>query len=90
MATIKKRVIGVDISNEKTSYGIVDIRGNIIARNSFPTWDYPDINAFIQKLTSSLVSLAEANGGYETIRSIGISCAGLFHRSFPVYKRQTT
>ena len=74
MATIKKRVIGVDISNEKTSYGIVDIRGNIIARNSFPTWDYPDINAFVQKLTSSLVSLAEANGGYETIRSIGISC----------------
>lgn len=59
MATIKKRVIGVDISNEKTSYGIVDIRGNIIARNSFPTWDYPDINAFVQKLTSSLVSLAE-------------------------------
>ena len=38
MATINKRVIGVDISNEKTSYGIVDIRGNIIARNSFPTW----------------------------------------------------
>lgn len=38
MATIKKRVIGVDISNEKTSYGIVDIRGNIIARNSFPVY----------------------------------------------------
>ena len=27
---IKTRVVGVDISNERTTYAIVDIRGNIV------------------------------------------------------------
>ena len=30
---IKTRVVGVDISNERTTYAIVDIRGNIIAED---------------------------------------------------------
>ena len=70
---LKTRVIGVDISNERTTYAIVDIRGNIIASDFFPTWDYPDLNRFASKLAEAVVILAEANGGYETIRSIGIS-----------------
>lgn len=72
--SIKKRVIGVDISNERTTCAIVDIRGNIIASTYFPTIDYPDINRFSTKLSDVIVTLSEANGGYETIRSIGISC----------------
>lgn len=71
---VKKRVIGVDISNERTSYAIVDVRGNIIAQSDFSTEDYPDVNQFVTKLTEEIVQLTEANGGYETIRSIGISC----------------
>lgn len=71
--TIKRRVIGVDISNERTSFAIVDVRGNIIAHSFFPTVDYLDVNSFVSKLTEEIMLLAEANGGYETIRSIGIS-----------------
>ena len=71
---IKTRVVGVDISNERTTYAIVDIRGNIIAEDYFVTMDYEDINNFVSVLCEKVLELVEANGGYETIRSLGISC----------------
>lgn len=71
--TIKTRVIGVDISLEATTFAIVDIRGNIIAESKFTTIDYPDINDYVAKLTEEILILVEANGGYESVRSIGIS-----------------
>ena len=37
LETMKDRVVGVDISLEQTTLAVVDIRGNIIAKNSFPT-----------------------------------------------------
>lgn len=70
---IKTRVVGVDISNERTTYAVVDIRGNILAEESFMTGDYPDVNNFVTVLSDKIVTLVEANGGYETIRSIGVS-----------------
>lgn len=70
---IKTKVVGVDISNECTTYALVDIRGNIIVKEDFATNDYPDASQFVNKLTDSIVSMAEANGGFETVRSIGIS-----------------
>jgi glucokinase len=70
---IKTKVVGVDISNELTTYAVVDIRGNIIAEESFLTSDYPDVNNFVTALSDKIVNLVEANGGYETIRSIGVS-----------------
>ena len=70
---IKTKVVGVDISNELTTYAIVDVRGNILAEDSFPTTDYPDVNNFVTALSEKIVMLVEANGGYETIRSIGVS-----------------
>ena len=69
----KTRVVGVDISNESTTYAIVDIRGNILAEESINTMDYPDVNRFVEVLSEKIVYLVEANGGYETIRSIGVS-----------------
>ena len=71
---IKSKVVGVDISNESTTYAIVDLRGNIIAEDSFSTQDYPDVNNFVTALSEKIVTLVESNGGYETIRSIGVSC----------------
>ncbi|MBQ4387398.1 MAG: ROK family protein [Prevotella sp.] len=71
---IKSRVVGVDISNERTTYAIVDIRGNIIAEDGFPTSEYPDISEFVTKLSESMVALMEANGGFMSVRSVGISC----------------
>ena len=70
---IKTKVVGVDISNESTTYAIVDIRGNILAEEHFLTSDYPDVNNFVTALSDKIVALVEANGGYETIRSIGVS-----------------
>lgn len=71
--TVKKRVIGVDVSLDVTSYAIVDVRGNIIARDSFPTEDYPEVGAFVSALSDGITKLIEANGGFESIRSVGIS-----------------
>ena len=70
---IKTKVVGVDISNELTTFAIVDIRGNILAEDSFDTSDFPDVNNFVKELSDRIVNLVEANGGYETIRSIGVS-----------------
>ena len=70
---IKTRVVGVDISMELTTYAIVDVRGNIIAEGHFETLDYPDVNNYVTALSEKIVMLVEENGGYETIRSIGIS-----------------
>ena len=44
---IKTRVVGVDISMERTTYAIVDVRGNIIAEGHFETLDYPDVNNYV-------------------------------------------
>lgn len=70
---IKNRVIGVDISIEDTSYAIVDVRGNIIARDGFNTQDYANVSEYISVLSEKVVAMAEENGGYENIRSMGIS-----------------
>ena len=69
----KTRVVGVDISSERTTYAIVDVRGNIIADDHFETSDFSDVNDFATTLAERIVMLVEANGGYETIRSVGVS-----------------
>jgi len=79
--TIKKRVVGVDIRLEETTFAIVDARGNIIARDSFPTEDYTEIGAYVSKLSEEIVKLIDANGGYDTIRSVGISCPSSNYRT---------
>ena len=71
--TIKKRVVGIDISLDATTYAIVDVKGEVIAMDSFPTMDYPDINQFISALSDHLMEIVDKNGGYESIRSVGIS-----------------
>lgn len=70
---IKTRVIGIDIRLDRTTYGIVDIRGEIVSQDYFETSDYPDVNDFVTALAEKLLALMEENGGYESIRSVGIS-----------------
>ena len=71
--TIKTRVVGVDIGVEFTTYAVVDIRGFIIAEDRIHTPDYPNVNDFVNMLSEKIILLVEANGGYETVRSVGIS-----------------
>lgn len=70
---MKTRVVGVDIKLHKTTCAIVDVRGNIIVKDSFPTSDYPNIGDYVSKLCEHILTLVEANGGYESVRSVGIS-----------------
>ena len=70
---IKTRVVGVDIREARTTYALVDIRGEILAINYFSTLDYPDVNNFVTALSEKIIMLVEENGGYERVRSIGIS-----------------
>lgn len=70
---VKNRVIGVDISIERTTYAIVDVRGNIIARDYLNTQDYATATEYVSALSEKVVTMAEENGGYEYIRSMGIS-----------------
>ena len=69
---IKSRVIGVDISLERTSIGIIDIRGNIIATDCFITSEHPYIGDYLTVLCEHILNLVEQNGGYDTIRSVGM------------------
>lgn len=70
---LKTQVVGVDVSEVSTTCAVVDIRGNIIGEENFATGDYPFIGDFISVLTEKIMKLAEAHGGYESIRSVGIS-----------------
>ena len=70
---IKTRVVGVDIREAKTTYAIVDIRGDIVIQDYFLTQDYPDVNDYVTALTEKILTMVEDNGGYETIRSVGVS-----------------
>lgn len=70
---IKSRVVGVDISIKHTTFAIVDIRGIIFARDQFPTSEYLNVNDFVTALSERIIMLAEENGGYDKIRSVGVS-----------------
>ena len=71
---VKSRVIGIDIDVNTTTIAVVDLRGNIIAQDSIQTEQYTSINSFVEALSERVIALAEANGGYENIRSVGM-CA---------------
>lgn len=71
--TIKNRVIGIDVRQERTMIAVVDQRGNILGTDSFLTTDYPDVNNFLTVLSERVILIAEDNGGFENIRSVGIS-----------------
>ena len=71
---VKSRVIGIDIDVNTTTIAVVDLRGNIIAQDSIQTEQYASINSFVEALSERVIALAEANGGYENIRSVGM-CA---------------
>ena len=53
---IKDRVVGVDISLNQTTLAVVDVRGNIIARTSFRTEEYPNISNYISNKSGKQVN----------------------------------
>lgn len=71
---IKSKVIGINVDVATTTIAVVDQRGNIVDLDTLPTKDYPNVNNFVEALSERVVMLAENNGGYENIRSVGM-CA---------------
>lgn len=71
--SMKEKVFGVQISIERTIYAIIDIRGNILAREEFPTTDYDNVNDYASGLCERLLEMMLANDALGAIRSIGIS-----------------
>lgn len=70
---IKTRVVGIDIGVTITSIAIVDLRGTILAQDTLRTIDFPSVNNFVEAISERIVTMAEANGGYEVVRSVGVS-----------------
>ena len=62
---LKTQVVGVDISLDKTSCAVIDVRGNILATTDFPTTNYPMISDYVSVLCESILNLVENNGGYD-------------------------
>ncbi len=76
----KTKVIGVDIKVDRTAYALVNIRGEVLARDEFATSDYPNISDFVTKLADSIMVLIEQNSDFESVRSVGISApSGNYH-----------
>ena len=73
MEKIKRHVVGVDVNTELTTYAVVDVLGGIMAKESFPTFDHPDVNEYVTTLSDKIVNIAERTCGYENIRSVGVS-----------------
>lgn len=71
---IKSKVIGINVNTTTTTIAVVDLRGNIVAQDSIPTQNFPNVNNFVEVLSERVITLAENNGGYENIRSVGM-CA---------------
>ena len=71
---IKSKVIGINVDTTTTAIAVVDLRGNILAQDYIPTQNFPNVNNFVEALSEQVITLAENNGGYENIRSVGM-CA---------------
>ena len=71
---IKSTVIGINVDVATTTVAVVDLRGNIVAQDTIATQNYPNVNNFVEALSERVIMLAENNGGYESIRSVGM-CA---------------
>lgn len=72
-SVIKTRVVGIDIGVNETTIAIVDLRGAILAQDTLRTSDFPLVNNYVEALSERIVLMAEANGGYEVVRSVGVS-----------------
>ena len=76
---VKSKVIGINIDVNSTTIAVVDLRGTILAQDVISTKDYPNVNNFIEVLSERVITLAENNGGYENIRSVGMCVPSAYY-----------
>ena len=71
--SMKDKVFAVQISVLRTAFAIVDIRGNILVMDEFPTQEFTNINDYVSGLCERMVEMMLANDMFGTIRSVGVS-----------------
>ena len=68
----KPYVIGMDMGGTNTVFGIVDSRGNVIAKSAIKTGTHSDVNLYIEDLYDEMSKLIETVGGKSKIKGIGV------------------
>ena len=68
----KPYVVGMDIGDTNTVFGIVDQRGNVLATDSIKTQAYTKIEDYVDAVCEKLIPLIESMGGVEKIKGIGV------------------
>lgn len=68
----KPYVIGMDMGGTNTVFGVVDARGNVIAKSAVSTSTHQDINLYIEDIYKELIKLIDASGGISAIKGIGV------------------
>lgn len=69
---MKPYVLGIDIGGTNTVFGIVDARGNVIARSSIKTQKHSQFSDYLDELHTEATRLMEANDAIDKIQGIGI------------------
>ena len=68
----KQVALGVDIGGTNTKYGIVNHRGEILAKGSLKTDEYPKVEDFIDALYSKVTPLIEQHCSQKQFDGIGV------------------
>jgi glucokinase len=69
---IERYVVGIDIGGTNTVFGIVDMRGEILASGSIKTQKHEDLEMYLNELYTELSALINESCGIERIKGIGV------------------
>jgi len=64
-------VLGLDMGGTNSVLGVVDARGQVLARTSIKTQAFPDINDYVNALYEEAIKIVDSVGGMDLIRGIG-------------------
>ncbi|MBO8464721.1 MAG: ROK family protein [Bacteroidetes bacterium] len=69
---IKPYVVGIDIGGQTTKMGIVDARGNVLAKNTVRTDTYDRVEPYLEDVKTGLTELIKEAGAEGLVRGIGV------------------
>lgn len=67
-----KLVVGIDIGGTKTKIGLVNETGEILAKTFFRTKEYPDFDAYLEKIVATVKTLNEELTDPHELLGVGI------------------
>lgn len=69
---LKPYVIGIDIGGQTTKMGIVDTRGNVLAKNVVRTDTHDEVGLYLEDVKNGLEELISHAGAEGMVRGIGV------------------